>query len=59
MQLNNLVLSDAEKAAFDRALSLLTEAAVRLTRSPPLQEKADRRHGGSRRFVRRGTIELD
>lgn len=52
VQLNNLVLatlSASELAAFDKALTKLTGAADELVRSRPLQEKADRRHGGRRR----------
>lgn len=52
VQLNNQVLATlapAELAAFDRALTKLTEAADALVRSKPLPEKADRRHGGRRR----------
>jgi DNA-binding MarR family transcriptional regulator len=45
------VLSAAELAAFDDALARLTEAADRLISSHPVAEKADRRHGGSRRFA--------
>ena len=50
---NNLVLqtlTPSELAAFDQALQRLTEVADQLSSSHPLQEKADRRHGGSRRF---------
>lgn len=52
VRLNNLVLSTLsalERAAFDKALTKLTHAADELVRSKPLQEKADRRHGGRRR----------
>lgn len=52
VQLNNLVLatlSASELAAFDKTLTKLTGAADALVRSTPLQEKADRRHGGRRR----------
>ena len=59
VRLNNLVLQalgDAEARAFDRALTRLTEAAERLAQSPLLEEKADRRHGGSRRFAGRGVL---
>lgn len=51
---NNQVLqalSPAELAAFDTALTRLTEVAEQLSRSQPVPEKADRRHGGSRRFA--------
>lgn len=51
---NNLVLAALapdELAAFDSALARLTDAADRISSSHPLGEKADRRHGGSRRFV--------
>ena len=52
VQLNTLVLSTlsaAELAAFDKALTKLTGAADALVKSSPLEEKADRRHGGRRR----------
>lgn len=54
MQLNNLILhalSPVELTAFDAALSRLTEAAEKLNSSHPFTEKADRRHGGSRRLL--------
>jgi DNA-binding MarR family transcriptional regulator len=54
VRFNNMVLqalAPAELAAFDLALTRLTEAADKLSRSNLLAEKADRRHGGSRRFV--------
>lgn len=44
-------LSPAELAAFDQALVRLTQAAEEISRSHDLPEKADRRHGGSRRLV--------
>jgi DNA-binding MarR family transcriptional regulator len=50
---NNMVLgalTPAELSTFDRALARLTEQADRITASHPLAEKADRRHGGSRRI---------
>jgi DNA-binding MarR family transcriptional regulator len=50
--LNNMVLQalvPAELEAFDKALARLTEAADKLSHSHPVEEKADRRHGGSRR----------
>ncbi|MBC7380723.1 MAG: MarR family transcriptional regulator [Burkholderiaceae bacterium] len=50
---NNLVLAalkPAEIAAFDKALRKLTDVADDLSASHPLKEKADRRHGGSRRL---------
>ncbi|MFC5499458.1 MarR family winged helix-turn-helix transcriptional regulator [Caenimonas terrae] len=43
------VLAPAERAAFDLALSRLTQAADRISASQATGEKADRRHGGSRR----------
>jgi len=52
VQFNNqilLALSATEITAFDQALTLLTEAADRIRKSHNLPEKADRRHGGSRR----------
>ncbi len=52
VQLNNLVLaslSASERTAFDKALTKLTAAADALVKSSPLEEKADRRHGGRRR----------
>jgi len=52
VQFNNRILqalSATEIAAFDQALTLLTEAADRVQKSHNLPEKADRRHGGSRR----------
>lgn len=54
VKFNNRVLqalSPRELAAFDTALSRLTEVAERFSRSHPVQEKADRRHGGSRRVA--------
>lgn len=54
VRFNNLVLqalSEADLAGFDRALERLTEAADRISDSHALPEKADRRHGGSRRFT--------
>jgi DNA-binding MarR family transcriptional regulator len=53
VRFNNLVLQalgPAELAAFDAALLRLSEVAERLSSSNPVPEKADRRHGGSRRF---------
>lgn len=50
---NNHVLAalgPRELAAFDLALARLTEVADALSASHPLEEKADRRHGGSRRL---------
>ena len=50
---NNMVLQalqPAELSAFDEALARLTGVAEKLSSSRPLAEKADRRHGGSRRF---------
>ena len=54
VKFNNQVLhalSPAELAAFDQALAQLTEAADGIAQSHALTEKADRRHGGSRRFT--------
>ncbi len=54
IELNNALLSilnGAELAAFDAALERLTEAAENICASSLLTEKADRRHGGSRRFT--------
>lgn len=54
VHLNNLVLealAPAELAAFDATLARLTEAADRISASQATGDKADRRHGGSRRFV--------
>lgn len=54
VRFNNMVLqalTPAELAAFDVALTRLTEVAEKLSRSHLLTEKADRRHGGSRRFA--------
>lgn len=51
---NDLVLAALtadELAAFDSALARLTDAADRISGSHALAEKADRRHGGSRRFA--------
>jgi DNA-binding MarR family transcriptional regulator len=51
---NNLVLealAPAELAAFDAALTCLTAAADRISASQATGDKADRRHGGSRRFT--------
>jgi len=53
VRFNNEVLkalSATELAAFDRALQRLSQVAERLSRSQPVAEKADRRHGGSRRI---------
>lgn len=55
VKFNNMVLqalTASELAAFDRALTRLTEVAERLSNSHPVVAKADRRHGGSRRFVK-------
>lgn len=43
------VLSAGELAVFDQALTRLTQAADDISGSHDLPEKADRRHGGSRR----------
>jgi DNA-binding MarR family transcriptional regulator len=51
---NNRVLqalAPSELAAFDVALRRLTAVAEQLSRSQPVPEKADRRHGGSRRIA--------
>jgi DNA-binding MarR family transcriptional regulator len=51
---NNLVLealAPAELDAFDAALARLTAAADRISASQTTGDKADRRHGGSRRFT--------
>jgi DNA-binding MarR family transcriptional regulator len=56
VQFNNRVLaalSSSELAAFDAALKRLSEVADGLSQSHPVPEKADRRHGGSRRVVNR------
>lgn len=53
VRLNNQVLqalSPPELAAFDAALRRLSEVADSLSQSRPVPEKADRRHGGSRRI---------
>jgi DNA-binding MarR family transcriptional regulator len=58
---NNQVLASlapAELAAFDKALARLTEAADRISAAQTTGEKADRRHGGSRRFVASGSATL-
>ncbi|MES2686614.1 MAG: MarR family transcriptional regulator [Pseudomonadota bacterium] len=54
VRFNNMVLqalTSTELAAFDVALTRLTDMTEELARSPLLTEKADRRHGGSRRFA--------
>lgn len=54
VRFNNMVLqalTSTELAAFDVALTRLTEVTEELGRSHLLTEKADRRHGGSRRFA--------
>lgn len=43
-------LSPPEREAFELALQKLTDAAERLAATKPVVEKADRRHGGSRRL---------
>lgn len=43
-------LSPPEREAFELALQKLTDAAERLAATRPVPEKADRRHGGSRRL---------
>lgn len=53
VEFNNQVLhalSPAELAAFGQALERLTETADRISKSHALPDKADRRHGGSRRL---------
>jgi DNA-binding MarR family transcriptional regulator len=55
VKFNNMVLralSPAELRRFDAALAKLTDVADALSASVVLEEKADRRHGGSRRFSR-------
>ena len=44
------VLSAPEREQLEVALKKLTEAAERIVASKPVLEKADRRHGGSRRL---------
>jgi DNA-binding MarR family transcriptional regulator len=54
VRFNNEVLQAlgaSELAAFDAALRRLSEVAERLSSSHPVAEKADRRHGGSRRIA--------
>ena len=54
VRFNNMALqalTSTELAAFDVALTRLTEVTGELVRSSLLTEKADRRHGGSRRFA--------
>jgi DNA-binding MarR family transcriptional regulator len=54
VRFNNEVLqalSPPELAGFDAALRRLNEVADQLGRSHPVAEKADRRHGGSRRIA--------
>ena len=54
VRFNNMVLealSSAELTAFDVALTRLTEVTEELGRLHLVTEKADRRHGGSRRFA--------
>jgi DNA-binding MarR family transcriptional regulator len=43
------VLTPAQLAAFDEALTLIASHADEVVRSYPIEAKADRRHGGSRR----------
>ena len=57
VEFNNLVLetlTPGELTAFDNALARLTEAADRISGSHAPGDKADRRHGGSRRFAAGG-----
>lgn len=54
VRFNNRVLqalTPDEQAAFDDALTRLTAVADRISSSHAMPEKADRRHGGSRRFT--------
>ncbi|MBV8248573.1 MAG: MarR family transcriptional regulator [Comamonas sp.] len=44
------VLSEAEIASFESTLSKLTQQAERIAAQRPIAEKADRRHGGSKRL---------
>lgn len=44
------VLTAPERHQFEAALQKLTEAAERIAAAKPVLEKADRRHGGSRRW---------
>lgn len=46
-------LTPAQRAELDRTLTVLTTAAEDLARNYPLDAKADRRHGGSRRVTRK------
>lgn len=46
-------LTPAQRAELDRTLDVLTTAAEDLARNYPLDAKADRRHGGSRRMNRK------
>ena len=53
VELNNTVLqvlSQTERTLFDTALRRLTEAADKLCSMRPIDIKADRQHGGSRRI---------
>ncbi|MGJ7507601.1 MarR family winged helix-turn-helix transcriptional regulator [Variovorax sp. GT1P44] len=55
VKFNNMVLgalAPAELRHFDAALKKLTDVADALSATVVLEEKADRRHGGSRRFSR-------
>ena len=47
-------LTLAQRKELDRSLTALTEAAENMARHYPLDAKADRRHGGSRRVLRKG-----
>jgi DNA-binding MarR family transcriptional regulator len=61
VRFNNLVLEalrPAELAAFDAALTRLTAAADRISASQATGDKADRRHGGSRRFATGSAVTL-
>jgi DNA-binding MarR family transcriptional regulator len=55
VQLNRSVLSvltPAQLAAFDEALMLIANHADEVVRLSPVEVKADRRHGGSRKWQR-------
>ncbi len=47
-------LTRAQRRELDQILATLTEAAENMARDYPLDAKADRRHGGSRRVQRQG-----
>jgi DNA-binding MarR family transcriptional regulator len=55
VELNRRVLSaltSSQLSVFDEALTLLTSHAEEVIRSYPIEAKADRRHGGSRKSQR-------